>query len=171
MSNENSHPRIHTISVLVENKPGVLARVTGLFARRGYNIESLTVSITEDPTLSRITVVATGGDRELDQITKQMNKLIDVIRVFDHTGEELVEREIALIKVKGTTETRSEVMQVAAVFRANIVDISTAEETIIVEVTGREAKIDAFLDCMKKFNILEMCRTGKIALVRGAKMT
>lgn len=171
MANENSQPRLHTISVLVENKPGVLARVTGLFARRGYNIESLTVSITEDPTISRITVVASGGDRELDQITKQMNKLVDVIRVFDHTGEELVEREIALIKVRADASTRSEIMQVAAVFRANIVDISTTEETVIVEVTGREAKIDAFLDCMKKFTILEMCRTGKIALVRGGKMT
>jgi acetolactate synthase-1/3 small subunit len=171
MTNENTQPRIHTISVLVENKPGVLARVTGLFARRGFNIESLAVSITEDPTISRITVVATGGDKDLEQITKQMNKLIDVIKVIDHTGEELVEREIALIKVKATTETRGEIMQVTSVFRANIVDISTSEETVIIEVTGRENKIDAFLECMKKFNILEMCRTGKIALVRGAKMT
>jgi acetolactate synthase-1/3 small subunit len=163
--------RKHTISVLVENKPGVLARVTGLFARRGFNIESLAVSITEDPTISRITVVATGGDKDLEQITKQMNKLIDVIKVIDHTGEDLVEREIALVKVKATTETRSEVMQLATIFRANIVDIDVDAQTLTLEVTGREAKVDAIENMLKKFGILEMVRTGKIALVRGAKMT
>jgi len=161
----------HTISVMVENRPGVLARVSGLFARRGFNIASLAVSATEDPTVSRMTVVVTGDNRELEQITKQLNKLIDVISIFDHTEDNLVEREIALIKVHATLVNRSEIMQLTTVFNAEIVNITPAEETMIIEITGDQNRVDAFLETLAKFEILEMVRTGKIALVRGAKMT
>ena len=166
-SNNNQH--MHTISVLVENKPGVLARVAGVFARRGYNIESLTVSISEDPTVSRMTIVVTGDESELGQITKQFNKIVDVIKVFDHTGEDLVEREIALIKVRATADTRGEIMQIVDIFRANIVDVSP--DSVIVESTGGSRKVDAIEDLLKKFGIIEMVRTGRTALVRGEKTT
>ena len=161
----------HTISVLVENRPGVLARVSGLFARRGFNIASLAVSATEDPEISRMTIVTTGDESHLQQVIKQLNKLIDVIKIFDHTGEDLVEREIALIKVHATVENRSEIMQLATVFRGDVVSLSPREETMIIEVTGEENKIEAFLESMTKFKIMEMVRTGKIALVRGSKLT
>lgn len=166
-----AEPHQHTISVMVENRPGVLARVSGMFARRGFNINSLAVSATEDESISRMTVVTTGDDRDLEQIIKQLNKLIDVISIFDHTDDNLVEREIALIKVHATLETRGEVMQLATVFDANVVTITPAEETMIVEITGDQYRIDAFLETLAKFEVLEMVRTGKIALIRGAKMT
>lgn len=162
-------PRMHTISVKVENKPGVLARVSGLFARRGFNIQSLTVSITEDPTVSRMTIVVIGEETTLEQINRQLNKLVDVIRVYDHTGEDLVEREIALIKVHTTAENRSEIMQIADIFRANIVDVS--DGSMVVECTGRGQKVDAIEGLLQQFGIVEMVRTGKTALVRGGKMT
>jgi acetolactate synthase-1/3 small subunit len=164
-----SQQHMHTISVLVENKPGVLARVAGVFARRGYNIESLTVSITEDPTVSRMTIVVTGDDSTLEQITKQFNKLVDVIKVYDHTGEDMVEREIALIKVRANAETRSEIMQIVDIFRANIVDVGA--ESVIVESTGGPRKVDAIEELLEKFGIIEMVRTGRTALVRGEKTT
>jgi len=157
--------KLHTISALVENKPGVLARIAGLFARRGFNIESLAVSITEDPTISRMTIVAGGDETALEQIRKQLSRLIDVIKVYDHTGEAVVERELALIKVKATSGARSEVVELANIFRAAIVDV--AEETLIIEVTGDTEKIDAFVHLLKKFGIVEMVRTGKIVLPRG----
>ena len=160
---------MHTISVLVENKPGVLARVSGLFARRGFNIESLTVSITEDASVSRMTIVVTGEETTLEQITRQLNKLVDVIKVYDHTGEDLVEREIALIKVRATSETRSEIMQIVDIFRANIVDVS--DESVIVECTGGTKKVNAIEQLLQKFGIIEMVRTGRTALVRGEKTT
>ncbi|MDH4247388.1 MAG: acetolactate synthase small subunit [Deltaproteobacteria bacterium] len=161
----------HTISVLVENRPGVLARVSGLFARRGFNIASLAVSATEDPQVSRMTVVTHGDAHDLEQIIKQLNKLIDVIKILDHTGEDLVEREIALIKVQAGVDNRGEIMQLATVFRAEIVSLSPRDETIIIEITGDENKIEAFLESLAKFKIMEMVRTGKIALVRGSAMT
>ena len=161
----------HTISVRVENRPGVLARVSGLFARRGFNINSLAVSATEDPEISRMTVVTTGNAHDLEQIIKQLNKLIDVIQILDHTDDDLVEREIALIKVQATVVNRSEIMQLATVFRAEIVSLSPRDETMIIEVTGDENKIEAFLESLAKFPILEMVRTGKIALVRGRAVT
>ena len=163
--------RKHTISVMVENRPGVLARVAGLFARRGFNINSLAVSATENPDISRMTIVTMGDEAHLMQVIKQLNKLIDVITIYDHTGEDLIEREIALIKVKASVTHRMEIMQLATVFHAEVLTISPADETMIVEITGEEARIDAFIETLSKFEILEFVRTGKIALVRGARRT
>lgn len=168
-SNGSGNTMRHTISVLVENRPGVLARVSGLFARRGFNIESLAVSRTEDPTASRMTIVVGGDERVLGQINSQLNKLIDVIKVYDHTQDKIIERELGLIKVRATPETRSQVMQMAGVFRASVVDVS--EETMTVEITGNEEKLDSFQNILEPYGILELVRTGKIALVRGPKMT
>lgn len=162
--------RLHTISVLVENQPGVLARVSHVFARRGFNIESLAVSRTEDPTVSRMTIVVAGDDVAFAQMGKQILKLIDVIKVIDHTRDNLVGRELALIKVRATdAATRAELMQIASVFRANSVDIS--ESTLMLEVTGSTDKLDAMQRMLDKFDILELVRTGLIVLVRGEKQT
>ena len=162
--------QLHTISVLVENQPGVLARVSHLFARRGYNIESLAVSRTEDTSVSRMTIVVAGDDEMFQQMGKQMMKLIDVIRVIDHTRDDLVGRELALIKLKVKDNgARSEVMQITNVFRANMVDIS--EDTLMVEVVGKAEKIDAIQRMLEKFEILELVRTGRIVLTRGPKQT
>jgi acetolactate synthase-1/3 small subunit len=162
--------RLHTISVLVENAPGVLARVAHVFARRGFNIESLAVSRTEDPTVSRMTIVVAGDDAVFTQMGRQIYKLIDVIKVIDHTRDELVGRELALIKVRAkSSEERSEIMQIASVFRANLVDIS--DETLMVEVTGKQEKVDGIQKMLEKFEILELVRTGRIVLVRGPKQT
>lgn len=156
----------HTITVLVENKPGVLARVSGLFARRGFNIESLAVSITDDPTVSRMTIVVTGDDSVLDQINKQTNKLIDVIRVVDYSDIPIVERELAMIKVGAEPRDRAEIMQIVDIFRAKIIDIS--DSTFTIEVTGGIEKVDAIENLLKPFGIREVVRTGKIAMARGA---
>lgn len=158
-----------TFSVLVENHPGVLARVAALFSRRGYNIDSLAVSRTEDPTISRMTIVAEGDENVLEQVAKQLRKLIDVIKVQDVTAEEHVERELALIKVNADAAARGEIMQIVEIFRAHIVDIG--RRTLIIEVTGDEDKIDAFEEAMRPFGIRELVRTGKIALLRGSKTT
>ncbi|MDH7601951.1 MAG: acetolactate synthase small subunit [Armatimonadota bacterium] len=155
----------HTITVLVENKPGVLARVAGLFARRGFNIESLAVSITDDPTISRMTIVVTGDDSTLQQINKQTSKLIDVIKVIDYSGVPIVERELAMIKVKAEPSRRAEIMQIVDIFRAKIIDIS--ETTFTIEVTGSVAKVDAIERLLSPFGITEVVRTGKIAMARG----
>jgi acetolactate synthase I/III small subunit len=158
----------HTITVLVENKPGVLARVSGLFARRGYNIESLTVSITEDADVSRMTIVVAGDGDVLEQITKQLHKLIDVLKVFDYLDTPMLERELALIKVTVDPERRVELIQmVTQVFGGKIID--TADRTFVVEVTGGSDKIDAFEKQMEAFGVREMVRTGRIALMRGAR--
>lgn len=159
-------PIQHTITVLVENKPGVLARVAGLFARRGFNIESLAVSITDDPTISRMTIVVTGDDTALQQINKQTNKLIDVIKVIDYSGVPIVERELAMIKVNAEPSRRAEIMQIVDIFRAKIIDIS--ETTFTIEVTGSVAKVDAIERLLSPFGITEVVRTGKIAMARGA---
>jgi len=157
----------HTLAVLVENKSGVLSRVASLFSRRGYNIESLAVGVTEDPQTSRMTIVVDGDDHVLEQVTKQLNKLVDVIKVSDIGGDEAVERELALIKVAADVSTRTEIIQIANIFRARIVDV--ASKSMIVEVTGDEAKIQAIEKLLRQFGIKEMARTGKIALVRGPK--
>jgi len=157
----------HTLSVLVENSHGVLTRVAGMFSRRGYNIDSLTVGVTEDPTVSRMTIVVRGDDEVLEQVTKQLNKLIEVIRVTDLKNEETVERELAMIKVKSDVNNRSEIMQIADIFRARIIDV--APRSMIIEVTGDETKIEAIEQLLRPFGIKEMVRTGKIALKRGAK--
>lgn len=157
----------HTLAVLVENKSGVLSRVASLFSRRGYNIESLAVGVTEDPKTSRMTIVVDGDDHVLEQVTKQLNKLVDVIKVSDIGGDEAVERELALIKVAADVNARIEIIQIADIFRARIVDV--APKSITIEVTGDGAKIEAIEKLLRQFGIKEMVRTGKIALVRGPK--
>ncbi len=157
----------HTVAILVENRPGVLTRVAGLFSRRGFNIESLAVGVTENQDISRMTIVVTGDDRILEQVMKQLNKLIDVIRVSDIPPEDSVNRELALIKVGVDSGTRAEVMQIVDVFRAKIVDVGI--KSLVVEVTGDENKINAMEQLLRQFGIKEMVRTGKIAMNRGAK--
>jgi len=157
----------HTISVLVENHFGVLARVSGLFSARGYNIDSLCVGETEDPSVSRMTVVVNGDDRVLEQIVKQLRKLVDTIEVIDLTREDYVERELVLVKVKAAREQRSEIIEIAAIFRAKVVDMGN--DAIIVEVTGSEGKVNAFVDMMRPFGIEELVRTGTVAIVRSPK--
>ncbi|NJD78074.1 MAG: acetolactate synthase small subunit [Candidatus Methanoperedens sp.] len=158
----------HTLAVLVENKSGVLTRVAGLFSRRGFNIESLAVGVTEDPDTSRMTIVVSGDDHVLEQVMKQLNKLIDVIRVSDISNDEAVHRELALIKVGVDSSTRAEVMQIVDVFRAKIVDVGA--RSLVIEATGDESKINAIEQLLRQFGIKEMVRTGKIAMNRGAKI-
>lgn len=155
----------HTISVQVENKFGVLTRVAGLFSGRGYNIDTLNVGPTEDPNTSRMTIVTRGDDATLEQIVKQLNKLVDVLKVLDFREGEYVARELMLIKVSVTSQTRAEVMQITDIFRAKIVDVQPASLTI--ELTGDEGKVEKFMDLMKSFGILEVTRTGKVALARS----
>lgn len=157
----------HTITVLVENKPGVLARVSGLFARRGYNIESLAVSITENPDISRMTIVVAGDTDVLEQITKQLHKLIDTLKVVDYLDIPMLERELALIKVSAEPGQRAELMQLVEIFRGRVIDV--AEKTFVVEVTGSEDKIDAFEKQMEAFGVRELVRTGRIAMMRGPR--
>ncbi|MHB9024568.1 MAG: acetolactate synthase small subunit [Armatimonadota bacterium] len=163
-------PTKHTISVLVENRPGVLARAAGLFSRRGFNIDSLAVSTTEDPNTSRMTIVVDGPGSILEQIGKQLYKLIDVIKVLDHTEDDIVSRELALIKVHATgAEQRAEIMQIVDVFRGKVLDMS--DKSMIIEATGAEEKIDALEELLKQFGIKEMVRSGRVVLVRGTKAT
>jgi acetolactate synthase-1/3 small subunit len=158
----------HTITVLVENKPGVLARVSNLFARRGFNLESLAVSTTDDPTVSRMTLVCQGDDSVLEQISKQLNKLIDVIRVIDYQGIPIVQRELALIKVAAEAQKRAEIMQIVDIFRAKIIDLS--DKTFTIETTGSVEKVDALEELLRNYGILELVRTGRIAMMRGDKV-
>ena len=157
----------HTISVLVENHPGVLARIAGLFSGRGFNIESLSVGETEDPTASRMTVVVRGDDVILEQITKQLNKLVDVIKVSDITKERFIERELVLIKVHTEGKSRSEILQIVDIFRARIVDV--APKTVTIEATGTQDKVQALVSMLRPFGIREMARTGSVALTRASK--
>ncbi|MDQ0287007.1 acetolactate synthase-1/3 small subunit [Desulfofundulus luciae] len=159
----------HTLAVLVENNPGVLARVAGLFSRRGYNIDSLAVGRTDNPAISRMTIVVEGDDRVLEQVTKQLHKLIDVIKISDITADEYVDRELVLIKVSAEPEKRGEIMQIADIFRARIVDLG--RRTMILECTGNEGKIRAFEESLKPYGIKELVRTGKIAMLRGSRYT
>ena len=156
-----------TLSVTVENKPGVLTRVATLFRRRGYNIDSLTVGRTESPDVSRMTIVVEGDDRVIEQVSKQLHKLVDVIKIIDITQEKAVERELALIKVRADNTVRAEIVQIVDIFRARIVDIG--KNSLIIEVTGDENKIDAIEESLRPFGIMEMVRTGKVAMVRGNK--
>ena len=158
----------HTISVLVENEFGVLARVAGLFSGRGFNIESLSVAETLDPTVSRMTLVTRGDDRVLEQIEKQLNKLINVIEVTDFTDTEHVERELVLIKVAADERTRGEVMSIVEVFRAKIVDV--ARRSYVIELTGAEEKVNALIELLKPVGIKEIVRTGKVAMFRGTRL-
>ena len=154
----------HTLSVLVEDEAGVLTRIAGLFARRGFNIESLAVGPAEQVGISRITMVVPGDEREIEQLTKQLYKLIHVLKVQDITPVPCVERELMLIKVNATPLTRREVLEIAQVFRARVVDL--AEESLTLEVTGDPGKMAAIVQMLQKFGIREIARTGKIALVR-----
>lgn len=157
----------HTISVLVENEFGVLTRVAGLFSGRGFNIESLSVAPTLDPSISRMTIVTRGDDKILEQITKQLNKLIDTIKVIDFTGQDYVEREMALIKVTAEEETRAEVLRIVDIFRAKVVDVTSRSYT--VEITGAPAKVDAIIELLRPMGLKEIVRSGPIVLGRGSK--
>ena len=157
----------HTISALVENHFGVLCRISGLFSSRGFNIDSLSVGETEDPNISRMTIVVKGDDRVLEQVVKQLNRLIDVIKVIDITHGTFIERELALIKVQSETATRSEIIQITEVFRASIVDVSTHSMTI--EATGKVEKINAMIAMLSQYGITEMARTGNVALLRDSQ--
>ncbi len=158
----------HTISILVENEFGVLSRVAGLFSGRGYNIESLCVAETLDPTVSRITLVARGDDQVLEQIIKQLNKLINVIKVIDFLGKPHVEREMALIKVSSDEKTRGDVVSIVDIFRGKVIDVGP--HSYIIEVTGSEDKIQAFIELLQPLGIREIVRTGKIAMHRGTQL-
>jgi acetolactate synthase-1/3 small subunit len=155
----------HIISAIVENRPGVLAHIAGLFAGRGFNIDSLAVGETEDPNRSRMTVVVMGDDAVLEQVRKQLGKIIDVIKVSDYSGVDYVERDLALVKVAVKPEKRGEVFEIVEVFRGKVVDIGTKHLTL--EISGPEKKVEAFIDLMKPYGIREVVRTGRIAIARG----
>ncbi len=155
----------HILSVLVENKPGVLARVSGLFSRRGFNIDSLAVGPTEDPDTSRMTIVVDADDLRLEQITKQLHKLVNVLKISDLDPRDSVERELVLMKVNAAPNMRPEIVETANIFRANIIDVS--KNTLTIEITGTADKIQALEDLLRSYGIKELVRTGKVALARG----
>ncbi len=158
----------HTLSILVENHAGVLSRVAGLFSRRGFNIDSLAVGVTQNPDISRMTIVVDGDDYIVEQVTKQLNKLIDVIKIRRLDDADSVSRELALIKVTATASTRSEIIQIVEIFRGNIIDVS--KNTLTIEISGPVDKIAALEDMVRPFGIKEIVRTGIIALERGNKV-
>jgi acetolactate synthase-1/3 small subunit len=157
--------RKHILSIQVENKPGVLARVSGLFSRRGFNIDTLAVGPTDDPSISRITLTLDGAVHPIDQVTKQLHKLVNVLKIRDMGPEETVAREMALFKVSAAVENRAEIIQFAEIFRAKIVDV--ARRTITIEITGSADKIEAFERMVRPHGLVEMVRTGEIAIARG----
>ena len=157
--------RKHILSILVENKPGVLTRIAGLFARRGFNIDTLAVGPTADPTLSRITLTLDGANHPIDQVTKQLHKLVEVLKIRDLEPAETIARELAMFKISADGTTRAEVMQIVEIFRAKIIDV--AKRSVIVEVTGTHDKIEAFERLVRPFGLIEMARTGEIAIARG----
>lgn len=156
----------HVLSAIVQNVPGVLAHISGMLASRGYNIDSLTVGETETPSLSRMTFVVMGDDNVLDQVRKQLAKIVTVVKVVDISSQEYVERDLMLIKVRAPGK-RSEIRELAEIFRGRIVDVADGE--VIVEISGQEKKIEAFIDLMRPFGIVELARTGRIAMVRGGR--
>jgi acetolactate synthase-1/3 small subunit len=161
--------RKHILSVLVENKPGVLTRVAGLFARRGFNIGTLSVGPTEDPKVSRMTITLDGAAHPIDQVTKQLHKLVNVIKIRDLEPDKTISREMALFKVSADGQTRGEIMQLTDIFRGRIIDVSNRTATI--EVTGTHDKIEAFEQMVRPFGLIEMVRTGEIAIARGRGQT
>jgi acetolactate synthase-1/3 small subunit len=165
MATNLNEERQHVVSALVENHPGVLARIAGLFSARGFNIDSLTVGITDNPDISRMTIVVRGDDSILEQVTKQLDRLPVVIEVRDFVGEDFVDRELLLVKVNASSKTRPEIIQIFEIFRARIVDVS--HQTLTCELTGDQGKLSAFMDLLKSFGIQEVARTGRIALSRG----
>lgn len=156
----------HVLSILVKNHAGVLSRITGLFTRRGYNIDSLSVGVTEDPTISRITIVVTGDEYIVDQITKQVSKLVEVIGITELEEESSVYRELMLVKVSTTRETRAEILEIITIFRARVIDV--ADTSLIIEATGNMSKQNALLHMLEPFHIKEIVRTGFAALSRGS---
>jgi acetolactate synthase-1/3 small subunit len=161
--------RRHILSILVENKPGVLARIAGLFARRAFNIQTLAVGPTDDPAISRITLTVDGALHPIDQVTKQLHKLVNVIKIRDLEPPETVARELALFKVATDGETRAEVMQFADIFRGKVIDVS--KRSVTLEITGDDEKIEAFERMVRPFGLIEMVRTGEIAVARGRSAT
>jgi acetolactate synthase I/III small subunit len=157
----------HMISILIENESGALSRVSGLFSARGYNIESLTVAPTQDPSLSRMTLVTVGSDEIIEQITKQLNKLIDIVKLIDISESSHIERELMLIKVRAVNGAREEIKRVTDIFRGKIVDVTAA--TYIIEVTGEKSKLDAFLQALEEENIIEVVRSGTTGILRGER--
>ena len=157
----------HVLSVLVTNHSGVLSRVAGLFSRRGYNIDSLSVGETENPEFSRMTIVARGNDLIIEQITKQLNKLVDVYNIIELKPENSVYRELALVKISAEDKNRAAIIEVVGIFRANIIDVSS--DTLTVEITGDQNKIEAFLNLVEPYGVKEIARTGLTALERGSK--
>lgn len=155
----------HTLAALVHDKPGVLNRVASLFRRRGFNIESIAVGRTDDPRISRMTIVVIGDDATMEQVRKQLDKVIDVVKIFDMTGDDLVARELALVRVKATAATRAEIVQTVNIFRGGVVDV--ASNSMIIEVTGDEDKIDSLLNLLRGYGIKEVARTGRVAMNRG----
>jgi acetolactate synthase-1/3 small subunit len=161
--------RKHILSLLVENKPGVLARIAGLFSRRGFNIETLAVGPTDDPTISRITLTVDGAAHPIDQVTKQLHKLVNVIKIRDLEPEETVARELALFKVAADADSRGQIMQFTDIFRGKVVDVD--KRSVTVEVTGTDDKIEAFERMIRPFGLIEMVRTGEVAVARGRSAT
>lgn len=157
----------HALSVLVENHPGVLSRVAGLFSRRGFNIDSLAVGVTENKDISRMTIIVDGDDYTVEQVSKQLNKLVDIIKIKQLDKSDSVSRELALIKVTATASTRAEIIQIVEIFRANIVDVS--KNTLTIEISGGTDKVAALEDMIRGFGIKEIVRTGTIAIERGNK--
>jgi acetolactate synthase-1/3 small subunit len=167
MSANGGEPRKHTISVLVENKFGVLSRVAGLFSARGYNIESLSVGETLDPSVSRMTIVVTGDEFVIEQVMKQLHKLIDVIKVNDLTDDSHVERELVLVRVNAEPQHRAEILRTADIFRAKVVDVTPV--SFVLEATGDEGKLEALIELLRPMGVQEVVRTGKVAITRGPK--
>lgn len=158
---------MHVLSILVENKPGVLSRISGLISRRGFNIESLSVGPTEDPNLSRITTILECDDVTSEQLTKQLHKLISVHKITDLAGEDAIERELVLFKVNAPAETRSEIIEIANIFRAKIVDVGRS--SLAIEATGNQSKIKGIEDLLRAYGLKEIIRTGKVAMSRSSK--
>lgn len=159
----------HVLAVLVENKPGVLARIAGLFSRRGFNIDSLAVGETLDPNISRMTIAVTGDSSTLEQVVKQLNKLVNVIKISNVTEDPAVIRELMLIKVQADPQTRSDIQQIVETFRGKVVDVSL--DSLVIEITGDEEKLEAIKILLQHFGIREVVRTGKVAILRGSKTT
>jgi len=157
----------HVISILVENEPGVLSRVSALFSGRGFNIESLNVAETLDPTISRMTLITAGNEQIIEQIIKQLNKLVNVVKVMDLTGSDFVDREMILVRVRAEATSRAEVLRILEIFRGRVVDVSPKSYTL--EITGDEKKIQAMVELLTPFGILEIVRTGKVAIMRAKK--
>ena len=157
----------HIISILIENESGALSRVAGLFSARGFNIESLTVAVTEDPSLSRMTIVTRGSDPVIEQITKQLNKLIDVVKLIDLSDAAHIERELMMVKIKTGNDSREEIKRLSDIFRGRVIDV--AQGSYVIEITGNSAKLDAFIDNVNDDSIIEVVRSGTTGISRGEK--